>query len=111
MRKIIICFCIVIIMFSVAACKNGTIDNVVIEVGESNKFTKEDITKAIDCVKQNFSFPACTLTKLWYDEEKSNSFTQDYLEYGKGSVNSVQAENVIIILSNFDVDASGDNPV
>ena len=77
----------------------------------TNKFTIEEITKAIDCVKQNFSFPACTLTKLWYDEEKSNSFTQDYLKYGKGSVNGAQAENVIVILSNFDVDSSGDNPV
>ena len=38
MRKIIIYFCIVFVMFSVAACKqNGTIDNVTIEVGDAKQ--------------------------------------------------------------------------
>ncbi|ECP8679114.1 DUF4829 domain-containing protein, partial [Campylobacter jejuni] len=34
-----------------------------------------------------------------------------YLENGRGLTNGVKEENVIILLSNFDVDGSGDNPV
>ena len=46
-----------------------------------------------------------------YDEEKSNYLVDSYLEYGRGSTNGVKAENVIVLLSNFDVDDSGDNYV
>lgn len=109
MKKIIISVCIVLITISLVACKQN--DNVVVDVGESTKFTDEEIKKAIDCVKNNFDFPASTLTKVWYDEEKSNSSTKDYLEYGRGLENGVIPENVIVLLSNFDVDGSGNNPV
>ncbi|OIJ14570.1 hypothetical protein BKP37_08055 [Anaerobacillus alkalilacustris] len=32
---------------------------------------------------------------------------KDYLKYGKGSLNGIKEENVIILLSNFDVNSSG----
>ncbi|MBC2801520.1 DUF4829 domain-containing protein [Campylobacter jejuni] len=48
---------------------------------------------------------------MWYDEEKSNYLIDSYLENGRGLTNGVKEENVIILLSNFDVDGSGDNPV
>ena len=82
-------------------------EDIIIDIGQSTKFTEEEITKAIDTVKNNFNFKGCTLTKLWYDEEKSNYFSKAYLGTGKGSVNDVEAENVIVLLSNFDVDSSG----
>ncbi len=80
-------------------------------IGQSAKFTEEEITRAIDIVKNNFEFPAATLTKIWYDEEKSDFLVTVYLKNGRGSVNGVKPENVIILLSDFDVDGSGDNPV
>ena len=76
-----------------------------------SKFTKEEIAEAIKAVKDNFNFPASTLTKVWYNREESDKLAKLYLQSGKGSINGVKAENVIVLLSNFDVDDSGDNPV
>ncbi len=45
--------------------------------------------------------------KVWYDEEKSDYATKGYLGTGKGSVNGVKSENVIIVFSEFDVDSLG----
>lgn len=112
MKKLIICFCFIISISSLVGCNRGKVsDDTIIEVSESTKFSQDEIDNAIKCIKNNFSFPASTLTKIWYDEEKSNFLIDGYLENGNGSVNGVNSENVIILLSNFDVDDSGDNPV
>ncbi len=58
-----------------------------------------------------FAFPACTLTKVWYSEEISNTFIEGYLLNRNGSINGIRSEDIIVLLSNFDVDGSGDNPV
>ena len=112
MKKIIICFFCILSIFSLVACNKGNTSNdISIEISESTKFSKGEIENSIQCVESNFSFPAATLTKIWYDEEKSNDLVDLYLENGNGSTNGVKAENVIILLSNFDVDGSGENPV
>lgn len=112
MKKIIILFCCLLSIFLLVACNKGNISNdTLIEIRESTKFSKDEIENAIECVKSNFSFPAAILTKIWYDEEKSNYLVDVYLENGRGLINGVKAENIIILLSNFDVDGSGDNPV
>lgn len=85
--------------------------DIIIEVGDSSKFTKDEINSAIQLVIKDFDFPASTLTKIWYDEEESDKFTKFYIEGGGGSVNGAKAENTIVLLTNFDVDDSGDNPV
>ncbi|ELC8442532.1 DUF4829 domain-containing protein [Clostridium perfringens] len=111
MKKLIMCFFCVLSIFSLVACNMGKISNdLSIEVSESTKFSKEEIDSAIERVKKDFDFPASTLEKIWYDEEKSNSLVDDYLEYGRGSINGAKAENVIVLLSDFYVDDSGDNP-
>ncbi|MPW27171.1 DUF4829 domain-containing protein [Alkalibaculum sp. M08DMB] len=109
MKKIIASICIILVVFSLAACKQvGKTNNVEVNTGKSNKFSQEEINDAINCVKKKFKgFEGCNLTKLWYDEEKSNDFIEGYLENGKGSVNGVKAENVIVLSSEFDVDSSG----
>ena len=108
MRKITILLCIILSVFSLVACKQADkTDAVITEIEQSTKFNEEEITKAIDTVKNNFNFKGCTLTKVWYNEEKSNYFTKGYLATGKGSINNVTSENVIVLLSNFDVDSLG----
>ncbi len=62
-------------------------------------------------MRKDFNFPAATLTKIWYDEEISNSLITVYLKNGRGAVNGVKSENVLILLSEFYVDRSGENPV
>jgi len=139
MKKMTASLCLVLLVFSLVACKQvgknnkavvsigktnnvvasvgttnnvvasiGKIDNAIVSIGKSDKFSEKEINNAIDCVKKKFvDFKGCRLTQLWYDEEKSDSFIKGYMSNGKGSVNGVKAENVIVLLSNYDVDSSG----
>lgn len=119
MKKIIISFFIILSIFSLLYFSHRsspntnsiTPDKIDITIGQSDKFSDKEINDAIDCVVSNFSFPACTLTKIWYDEEKSNTVTNAYIACGRGSENGAVPENVIVLLSEFYVDDSGDNPV
>lgn len=109
MKKILAFIFFMLIMFSLIALKQvGKTDSVSVNIEKSNKFSEVEINNAISCVKNKFKgFKGCTLKDLWYDEEKSNEFIKGYLSNGRGSVNGVKSENVIVLLSNFDVDSSG----
>lgn len=112
MKKIVIYLSMILMIFSLVGCnQNNKSTNIKLDIGESTKFSKEEIDNAVDCLKRSFDFEACTLTKIYYNEEISNTAIEDYLQFGNGSVNKVKAENVIVLLSDFDVDNSGDNPV
>ena len=112
MKKIIVSLFAILLAFSLVACnQKSTNEELITDIGDSTKFTEEEISNAIKIVKDNFNFPASTLTKIWYNEEESNRLSEAYLESGRGSINETQPENVIVLLSNFDVDDSGDNPV
>ena len=112
MKKIVIYLSMILMIFSLVGCnQNNKSTNIKLDIGESTKFSKEEIDNAVDCLKRSFDFVACTLTKIYYNEEISNTAVEDYLQFGNGSVNKVKAENVIVLLSDFDVDNSGDNPV
>jgi hypothetical protein len=74
-----------------------------VSIGKSNQFSEEEIKDAMSCVKKRFKvFYGCTLTKLWYDEEKSSSYAEGFL------TNDVEADNVIVLFSDFDVGSSCD---
>lgn len=113
MKKLLSFLCLFSVMFSMmfslVACKQvGKTNHVAVNIEKSDKFSEEEINDAINCVKKKFKdFDGCNLTKLWYDEEKSNRFIGGYLENGKGSVNGAKAEDVIVLLSDFEVDSSG----
>ena len=112
MKKIVIYLSMILMIFLLVGCnQNNKSTNIKLDIGESTKFSKEEIDNAVDCLKRSFDFEACTLTKIYYNEEISNTAVEDYLQFGNGSVNKVKAENVIVLLSDFDVDNSGDNPV
>lgn len=112
MKKIFTYLSMILMIFSLVGCnQNNKPTNIKIDIGESTKFSKEEIDNAVDCLKRSFDFEACTLTKIYYNEEISNTAVEDYLQFGNGSVNKVKAENVIVLLSDFDVDNSGNNPV
>lgn len=112
MKKIVIYLSMILMIFSLVGCnQNNKSTNIKLDIGESTKFSKEEIDNAVDCLKRSFDFEACTLTKIYYNEEISNTAVEDYLQFGNGSVNKVKDENVIVLLSDFDVDNSGDNPV
>lgn len=80
----------------------GATDNVTVRIVESTKFTQEEIQQAIDAVIKKFpDFVDCELTELWYDEAKSDREVEGYMSGGKGSVNGVKKENVLVLFSNF----------
>ncbi len=110
MKKIIISLCLILVIFSFVLYKQqeGKTNHVEVNIGTSTKFTEEEIHDAIGSVEKKFqSFKGCELTDLWYSEKRSNEFIKDYLKYGAGSKSNVNAGNIIVLLSNFNVDASG----
>ncbi|MCR8746941.1 DUF4829 domain-containing protein [Romboutsia lituseburensis] len=109
MKKGIYFFIIILTLFSLAGCSiEDRVNNAKVTIGKSEKFSEEEIKEAIECTKENFkSFDGCTLTDIWYDEEKSNKLTQDHLEYGGGYEVGNTDENTIVLMSNFDVGSSG----
>lgn len=69
---------------------------------ESDIYSQEDIQRAMNIVMNYFNkeFKGCDLTALWYDEEVSEKQSAEWaIQY--------EAEDAIVLLSNFDVDASG----
>ncbi|HHU69575.1 MAG TPA: DUF4829 domain-containing protein [Thermoanaerobacterales bacterium] len=112
MKKLIVSLFAILLVFSLVACnQKSTNEELTIDIGDSDKFNEEEINNAIKIVKDNFAFPASTLTKIWYDEEESDRNIKFYLENGKGEGTGVKPEDIIVLLSNFDVDDSEDNPV
>lgn len=100
---------LIIIPLVACAQNNKENDEVMISVGESNTFEEAEIKDAIDTVNKEFNVQGATLKKLWYDEEVSDEEAVNYLETGKGTGSEIEVENVIVILSEFDVDDSGDD--
>lgn len=108
MKRLLIGVLIFGLLFSSCYQNNKESSNVEVNISESSKFSKEKIQEAVNCVKDKFSeFKGCTLTKIWYDEKKSDSFIKGYMTSGKGSQNGVSKENVIVLLSEFKVDSAG----
>ena len=92
MKKVVLTISLILLVFSLISCKQ-----------ETSKFTEEEIDNAINIVKENFDFPDSTITEIWYDEEKAETMTEQYIAMGRGSTNGVKPENVIILLSEFEV--------
>lgn len=68
----------------------------------SEKYSQEDIQQAMDIVVEHFTkeFKGCDLQELWYDEAFSEKYAQDWAE-------QYEAEEAIILLSNFYVHEHG----
>lgn len=100
MKKLISLILCGLLLFSLGACENNS-NKCKITIGKSVKFSEEEINNAMDCVNEKFKdFGGCTLIALWYDEEKRDEYIENFF-------NNAQAENVIVLLSNFDVDSAG----
>ena len=108
MKNIVKYLSIILIALSLIGCEIGTLP--VIHIGDSTKFSEEEINEAVDCVKRNFDFESSILTDIYYDESKSDTIIKNYLNYGEDNKNKVEPENIIALLSDFDVNNSGNNP-
>ena len=72
------------------------------DIGESQKFTQADIESAMDAAQRHFDkeFDGCTLITLTYDEAVSERSAEGWTE-------NYDADEAIVLLSRFYVDASG----
>jgi len=96
------------LLFFLSMCRVGKINNVEINYGYSTIFNEYEIKSAVKTVLVEFrEFKGCELKKIWYDENKSNKEIEDYLIYGKGSINKTGKNNIIVLLSDFYVDNTG----
>jgi len=109
MKTIVIILLVLMFCLSLLACDNaGITTDVKIDYGSSVLFSEAEVKSAVEAVLAKFkNFSGCDLLRLWYDESKSNSAIESYLTSGRGSVNGVERENVIILFSDFYVDSSG----
>lgn len=107
MRKAVIIICLFAMLLSWTGCgsRGGKVDTVDTNIGESEKFSKQEIEAGLACVKSEFKaekkYEGCELIRLWYDEEINRTRTLSYMSDGNGYDNGVKEENVMILMSDF----------
>ena len=97
--KIITALCAVVLLFS--AC-GGNAGDVHIPPYESDIYTDAEIADAIDAAIAYFKaeFSGCTLTEITYIGDDKNEGFREFAQL-------YNADDVIVLTSSFDVDASG----
>ncbi|WP_142828013.1 DUF4829 domain-containing protein [Planococcus soli] len=109
MKKILFVLCLVLVLIaSVFYSQSGKATDVQVNLGESVKFSNEELTNAAIAVKKEVrNFKGVELKELWFTEEESDRVVKDYMKYGHGSSNGIKKENVIVLASNLKTDAKG----
>lgn len=101
MKKIVYTVLCILLVFYLGACTKDT-DEIKTHDVSSEMYTKEDIRAAIDVIKNEFEhgWSGCTLTEIYYAGDDSSKGHQDWADRNG-------ADEVLVLLSSFDVDASG----
>jgi hypothetical protein len=102
MKKLISVILCVLLLFSLCACNSGKIDDVKMPFMESEIYSQEDISLAISAITEEFKkeWSGCTLTEIYYAGDDVSAEYQDWADRHN-------ADEVIVLLSSFDVDSSG----
>ncbi len=102
MKRYIAILCAVVCLASLAACGGGDVSQVKVTEYESEIYTDKQIQSAIDEIVRYFkkNFEGCTLKEITYAGDEWTKREADYAE-------RYDAEDVIVLISTFDVDASG----
>lgn len=100
MKRVLILLCLVAAFL--CGCGGGDTSEVRMLTGASDLFAQGEIEDAMDVAMDHFrkEFYGCTMTKIEYDESKSEAAAIEWArQYG--------ADEAIVLYSSFDVDASG----
>ncbi|MDD6394902.1 MAG: hypothetical protein PUB37_01760 [Firmicutes bacterium] len=87
---------VAVMCFSLASCVKpyGTSDNAIIDLGDSDRFSRKELEDAVECVKQKFKeFTGCNMTRIWYDEKLS--------ERELRGRNCMRYDNSVVLFSDF----------
>ncbi len=96
-----ICSLILFMAVCLSAC-GGNVKNVRTHEVASERYSQEDIKAAVSVIMEEFDagWRGCTLTEIYY---AGDDVSRSYQEWADRN----QADEVIVLLSSFDVDASG----
>ena len=101
MNKLIRIIACMLLVFLTAGCR-GDVSNVKVLEYKSDIYSEEEIEEAIEVVKKYFrsEFSGCTLTEITYAGDDKILSYEDWATRNDG-------DEVIVLISSFDVDASG----
>ena len=102
MRKIKMLMSLVLCLVLLTACGGGDVRSAGRQMGESTRYSKAEIARAMDQAEDHFKieFDGCKLLTLCYDEEKTFAEAEEWAaQYG--------ADEAIVLYSDFEVDSSG----
>lgn len=101
MKKVIAFVVVLVCMLSLTAC-GGNVENVKITDYSSNVYSDAEIESAIDVAIKYFkkNFDGCTLTEITYSGDDALDDAQEWADRNN-------ADDVIVLVSTFEVDASG----
>ena len=94
---------LIVVAMSLFLCAcGGNVKNVKIIEKESEKYSSEEINSAIEIIIKEFkeNWKGCKLNKICYAGDESLDAYQDWADRNN-------ANEVIVLLSSFDVDSSG----
>ena len=100
-RKAVAILCALVCMVSLAAC-GGNVSNVEIKESTSEIYSDREINAAINEIMRYFkrNFDGCTLREITYAGDEKTLAHAEFAE-------RQGAKDVIVLISKFDVDASG----
>ncbi len=103
MKKVLLCM-ILMLCLTVFGCRGGNTANAKTHEVESELYSQQEIDSAIDAIKQDFrkNWSGCCLTEIYYAGDNASRAHKDWAERNN-------ADEVIVLMSSFDVDASGGN--
>lgn len=101
MKKIYSAILCILLVLCLSAC-GGEISEATTHSVDSDMYSQEDIASAIDVIKKEFksNWKGCTLKEIYYAGDDSSIAYQDWAERN-------DTDEVIVLLSSFDVDSSG----
>jgi hypothetical protein len=101
MKRIVSILACISMMLGLCAC-GGNVKNVETHEVTSEVYSQEDISSAIEIIKDEFDrdWKGCTLTEIYYAGDEASEACRDVAKRH-------DSDDVIVLLSSFDVDASG----
>lgn len=102
---IIVCSLILYLVLLTFYAPNGKVNKAKIDYSTSEKFDDTKLQSAVNCVLSEFKeYKGCTLLNLWYDEQKSDYYLEEY--FSNNNIN-YKKEDIIILYSDFKVNFTG----